>query len=323
MTTPAILTNMMFWQSPLWTARTDSIYPQGAQQEFAPLKTAWTLFRKRRAYDVVLTMGVRESMAYALLCAVTGQDSRQIMAEVFVDAPQPDRWQWRSKTRFYRWLCGRARGMLTNSSYEINALHERFGIPLNALRFVPLAATVAPQRTAEAEPLIVLSAGRTLRDYDMLIEVSRHLDAPLTIVCGDQDLRDTELPPGVTVHRELARTRYLELLRTCAVVLLPLRPTQRATGQVVLLEAMAYGKPVVTTRSPGTQDYIAEGEDGYMVAPGDVAQMVRHTRALLADRHLRQHVGRAARERIHQAHQPDHYAQNALTAIGHLTLKLP
>lgn len=70
---------------------------------------------------------------------------------------------------------------------------------------------------------------------------------------------------------------------------------------LVLLEAMASGKPVIATRHGGPLEIVAEGETGLLVAPGDVDELAAAMTALLRDAALRERMGRAARARAERA----------------------
>ena len=52
---------------------------------------------------------------------------------------------------------------------------------------------------------------------------------------------------------------------------------------IVLLEAMACGKPVVASRLPGVRDVVEDGEDGLLVTPGDVKDLAEKINILLDD----------------------------------------
>ena len=72
-------------------------------------------------------------------------------------------------------------------------------------------------------------------------------------------------------------------MRRAALVVIPLLPAERSTGQVVLFEAMAMGKPVVATRVAGTLDYLRDGENGLLVEPGDAPALAQAVNRLLGD----------------------------------------
>lgn len=265
-----IITNMAFWQSPTWVQATTSIYaPNQTGEEFSPWQTARKLYARRKDFDIVHTMGARESLAYGVLCALLGTDSKQIMTEVFIDDAARRGLAWRIKTRLYRWVAARSRGVITNSSHEIQTMSARYRLPVSHFHFLPLNTNIDPPKAANQNKGYIFSAGRTLRDYPTLLEAVREVDVPVQIVCGQDDLNERDIPANVTLHREIDRNAYLDLLKGAAMVTLPLLETERSTGQVVMLEAMALGKPVITSIAPGTSDYLQDGVEGRLLPCGD------------------------------------------------------
>jgi glycosyltransferase involved in cell wall biosynthesis len=67
---------------------------------------------------------------------------------------------------------------------------------------------------------------------------------------------------------------------------------------MVLIEAMACGKPVVASESPGVRSVVSDGEDGLLVQPGDVAGLAAAVRALLADPGRRRVMGKSGRAKV-------------------------
>lgn len=65
-----------------------------------------------------------------------------------------------------------------------------------------------------------------------------------------------------------------------------------------VLEAMAYGLPIITTRVGGIPELIRDGTDGWLIEPGDRAALEEAMVALASDAGLRARLGAAARERI-------------------------
>lgn len=87
----------------------------------------------------------------------------------------------------------------------------------------------------------------------------------------------------------------VRLYQSAAVFSLP--SDEEGLG-VVILEAMACGIPVVSTRSGGPDGIITDGVDGFLVALDDERAMVEKLTILLADAALNERMGIAARERI-------------------------
>jgi glycosyltransferase involved in cell wall biosynthesis len=67
---------------------------------------------------------------------------------------------------------------------------------------------------------------------------------------------------------------------------------------MVPVEAMACGKPVVSTRRGGPSETVVEGETGYLVGAGDSAALAERVMRLLRDPALRQRMGEAGRTRV-------------------------
>jgi glycosyltransferase involved in cell wall biosynthesis len=67
---------------------------------------------------------------------------------------------------------------------------------------------------------------------------------------------------------------------------------------VSAIEALAAGRPVVATRVGGVPDVVREGEDGFLVEPGDVDGLAERLARLAADPELRERLGAAGRARV-------------------------
>jgi glycosyltransferase involved in cell wall biosynthesis len=74
-------------------------------------------------------------------------------------------------------------------------------------------------------------------------------------------------------------------------------PSDTETFGNVTLEAMASGVPVVAARATGSTSLIADGENGLLVRPGDIAGFADALARYLADPALRAAHGRAGEER--------------------------
>ncbi len=65
----------------------------------------------------------------------------------------------------------------------------------------------------------------------------------------------------------------------------------------VACEAMAAGRPVIASRAGGLSETVVDHETGFLVKPGDIADLARALHAAVADNALRQRLGAGALER--------------------------
>ena len=98
---------------------------------------------------------------------------------------------------------------------------------------------------------------------------------------------------GHVAHREVV-TRIAE----SNVFMLP---SIRESLGTVYFEAMSQGVPVVGTVGEGIADFIADGEDGFLVPPDDPAPLVRVMRALHATPGLSRRIADAGRVRFERS----------------------
>lgn len=75
-------------------------------------------------------------------------------------------------------------------------------------------------------------------------------------------------------------------------------PSLREPFGLVLLEAMAAGRPVVAFRSGGAPEVVADGETGLLVPAGDVEALAAAIRRLAEDSELRERLGAAGQARM-------------------------
>jgi glycosyltransferase involved in cell wall biosynthesis len=87
---------------------------------------------------------------------------------------------------------------------------------------------------------------------------------------------------------------------------------------MVNVEAMASGKPVVSTWRGGPSETVVHGETGFLVDPGDAAGLAQYTITLLRDPDLRKRLGTAGRERVERFFSAPIVAARFTKTLNHL-----
>ena len=170
------------------------------------------------------------------------------------------------------------------------------------------ADLVAPTSTRGG----IFAGGNSLRDYGPLVAVAEQLDEE--VVLATKLLEGEALPTNVTAG-PVPEERFFELLRNARAVVVPLATRDdRTAGQQTYLNAMALGKPVVVTDSPGVREYVEDGKTGLVVPPNDAEALAKALRWVL-DPANAQKVDRMTVAAAHAARttfSPERYMQALL-----------
>ncbi|OGU01873.1 MAG: hypothetical protein A2085_03025 [Gemmatimonadetes bacterium GWC2_71_10] len=196
---------------------------------------------------------------------------------------------------------------LLRTSQELRGFESKarvipFGIDTARFALTPFVATRARELRARWQDRpVVLGVGRLVgyKGYDVLLQASRGLDALVVIVgTGPEERRLRALAGGrsnVVFAGHVPDEELPAYYHACDVFCLPSLSIAEAFG-MVLLEAMACGKPLVTTALPtGVSAVNRDGQTGLVVQPGDAGALAEALAALLADQPLGASMGAAAK----------------------------
>jgi colanic acid/amylovoran biosynthesis glycosyltransferase len=177
--------------------------------------------------------------------------------------------------------------LVVAASTALGESAERLGA--QDVRIIPSGVDLPAEVGTEAAPPEVLYVGRLSPEKGVteLVEASRGMKL---VVAGDGPLRSLfSEPPGFVPPSELQRLYARAAVVAC--------PSRREGFGVACLEAMAHGRPIVSTDVGGLRDLVVDGETGIVVPPRDVGALRTALERLLADPELRNRLGRAGRER--------------------------
>ncbi|MDL1916876.1 glycosyltransferase family 4 protein [Anaerolineae bacterium CFX4] len=164
---------------------------------------------------------------------------------------------------------------------------------------------------AEDDVVLAFCGGMDTPHYfkgvDVLLNAAARVDAPnlRLMLIGDGDLRARYMEEARRLglgERAVfcGRVPDSDLPRHYAAadfLVLPSTTMGEAFG-IVLLEAMAAGKPVIASNLPGVRTVVNSGVDGFLAAPNDVDDLAARIRDMLDAGDRRKVMGRAGRDKV-------------------------
>jgi glycosyltransferase involved in cell wall biosynthesis len=307
------------WQAEQWTRALVNVLSddelRGRKPKPGDLATAWRLFRRRKAGNVVSSAGGGVAFYYALLARLLlCRKPPHVVREFFLPEPQAGSKKWRLKRYLRRIVFSQTAAIIVYSEGERQLCAEYLGLPESRFHTVLFHTNIL---TPCFEPggSYGFAAGRSERDYRTFFEAIRGLAYPFVVVSDKASVAGLDIPENVELHCNIPREDYLSLLRKAAFVVVPLHRRQRSTGQVVILEGNALGKPVVATRVVGTVDYVRPGETGLLCEPYDVPDMRAAIGRLVGNPQERERLGRNALEMVERNHTFQVHVDRMLAVI--------
>lgn len=236
--------------------------------------------------------------------------------------PLMAKWGWRVR-HFDHWLGLRSRAnlvIMANDGTQGDEVLKALGIPESTVRFWMNGVDIKPiQNSAQAQAVLRQSIGcssetkilltvsrlvawkRLDRIITAMPEITRHIPEARLVVVGDGvarveyerlvrklDMCDHVVFIGAVLHAEVAK--FIEI----ADLFVSLYDLSNVGNP--LLEAMAWGKCVVTLNNGGTSTIVSHGLNGVLLEPDEILTLPATVIELIRDNARRERLGEAAQK---------------------------
>jgi glycosyltransferase involved in cell wall biosynthesis len=297
------------------------------------LLLAWACFCMRRQYRVIFSDGEQISIPLAILMKFAGgkHRPRHLMISHIISVPK--------KMVFFDLFRVHSRidKIFVYSTWQKHFYESRWRIPEERVVFTPFMVNTdffEPAQVSQPNPYaaefadpMICTAGLEFRDYPTLLEAVREQDLRVVVAAASpwSKRSDTtagrEIPSNVTVRR-FTQHELRDLYAASRFLVMPLYDVSFQAGVTALLEAMAMGKAVICSRTPGQTDVVVEGETGLYVPPGDPGAMREAIQYLLDHPDEAERMGQNGQRRIQDmmslacySERLNHHVQQALCGI--------
>ncbi|MBN1892872.1 glycosyltransferase family 4 protein, partial [bacterium] len=268
----------------------------------------WKWLRRIRA-DVLVTNMDKELRFGGLAARLAG--IRCIVPRRGIDYPLKNTWMYRlSYTRIAARIVANSeatkRALLKNSPW---LSEDRIRVIYNG---------IDPRPFKKADPLFYrkkagFRAGDIVfgfvgqlderKGVDNLVEAFRHFGpshpSSRLLIVGKGPLESVLKKKCLGIGRQVFFSGYVEnieqVMKSLDVLLLP--SLWEGFG-IVLIEAMAAGKPVIATRVSNIPEIVSHGRDGFLVPPRDPSAICRYMDVLYHDSGLRKRMGSAGVRKV-------------------------
>ena len=217
----------------------------------------------------------------------------------------------------------------TISEHNRRALVDELGLPVDRVRLLRCGVDTSwfdgtRQESLDKGRILILGRLVPKKGVDLALRAfaqigERHPESGITVLGdGPEGPGLKALAESLGIHDRVkfwgsaGAAKIRSEMARADVFVLPCRESKdgdRDGIPVALMEAMAMGMAVLSTRFAGIPELISDGESGVLVDPGDVEALARSLEELLFDEGLRRRLGAGARQHVKDRYELETQAE--------------
>lgn len=289
-------------------------------------RTAWqSMVSSKPPPDVVVVGTHIEALVFGLVRALTPFCTPRLYLLGFIFTPRKNRVLDLIRRSYFTAVFSLINGVICHSTMEQKNYGTIFRRSRTRFLFVPYGLHLhGHERYANGESRpdatgtpYVFSSGRSGRDYQTLFAAFRGLDLPLHVICDSKiALAGCTQGGRIEVLRDCYDDCYFAQLQGAELVVVPLAVNDISAGQMVMIQAMAFRKPIILTRTPTISDYVEHGEHAYLVNPGDPKAISDAVTLLMGDPALASRLAENAYRAFVTRYSMPAYVRNIVAAVA-------
>lgn len=158
-------------------------------------------------------------------------------------------------------------------------------------------------RPKKGSKILMVSSLKVYKGVDIFVELAKQIyqqEFVLVVNANDKEIkqyfRHTKLPSNLLIHS--AQADLHRFYRDALIVLnLSIPSMVVETFGMTILEAMAYGKPVIVPSAGGPLELVAHGKEGFTLDSRDMKSLIHAIESLINDEELYEFMANNARSK--------------------------
>jgi len=145
----------------------------------------------------------------------------------------------------------------------------------------------------------VFTAGKSERDFNIVIRAFKNTSIPVTIVCPDDyPITETGMSDNIRIlpFSKVSHEQYYALINLAFCVLISVVSEKSPCGQLLISYAMSSSKPIIATNCYGVRDFIVNNENGLLFQVGQSKEILGAYEKLKKDEAFTNNLVKKARQ---------------------------
>jgi len=146
----------------------------------------------------------------------------------------------------------------------------------------------------------VYTAGKSGRDFNIVIRAFRDTDIPVTIVCpNDYPITENNITANIRIlpFSKVSPEQYYALARQAFCILISVDNEKSSAGHLLIMYAMANSIPLIATDSDGVRAYIENNMNGLLFKLGESDEIRQCYEELKTNEEFRENIIKNAKDK--------------------------
>ena len=156
----------------------------------------------------------------------------------------------------------------------------------------------------------IFCGGYNARDWDLMFKLAYkfpHRSFTFVMARSNQYSKSS-IPSNVDLHFDIKQEVFLDLIKQFTLIILPLIIDSSA-GLIVILAAGVMSKPVISTDTIATREYIENHREGFLVPMNDIDSFAEKIEEVIDKPEILRIIGNSLHSRIIEMCSPENYAK--------------